>query len=167
MNGPPVYPSTRIKQREERQSDEKELTFARRVPAPPPPPPPLAPPVAFCSDLLDAVDERGATPPPVPTPTAGDIDRAGIDGGGPGSGPGERRCIGRDGPPRLFIVSAALLVVGFKLSFAGESVTGHRPVSGALVRRRCSVTCRPTFTGIGGFEARLQKGSGRALVFQL
>jgi hypothetical protein len=76
------------------------LTFARRVPPPPP-----APPLVFpCNDRLDAVDERGATPPPVPTPTAGDIVRAGMFGGGPGSAPGERRCMERGGPLSVFIV---------------------------------------------------------------
>jgi len=32
----------------------------------------------------------------VPTPTAGDMERAGMFGGGPGSAPGERRCIERE-----------------------------------------------------------------------
>lgn len=31
-------------------------------------------------------------------PGAGEIDRSGMFGGGPGSAPGERRCIGRGGP---------------------------------------------------------------------
>lgn len=101
-------------------NDEKRLTFARRAPPLPPPGPPVFP----CKDLLDAVDERGATPPPVPTPTAGDIDRAGIVGGGPGSAPGDRRCKERDGPPSVFIVFGAPSRVRSR-----RRATGHRPVS--------------------------------------
>jgi hypothetical protein len=57
------------------------------------------------ADLPDAVDERGVTPLPVPTPTAGDIDLTGIFGGGPGSAPGDRLCIEREGPPGAFIMT--------------------------------------------------------------
>jgi len=55
-------------------------------------PPPL--------DLLavDAPDARGWMPTP------GDIDRTGTFGGGPGSTPGERLCIGREGPGACILV---------------------------------------------------------------
>lgn len=43
------------------------------------------------------VEDRGATGRFVPTPTAGDMDRGGTFGGGPGSAPGERRCEAREG----------------------------------------------------------------------
>lgn len=63
-----------------------ELTLFRREP----------PPV----DWMDrpAAEERGATPLFVPTPMAGEMERAGMLGGGPGSAPGERRCMERVEP---------------------------------------------------------------------
>lgn len=43
----------------------------------------------LCADLVEAVEERGATWPAMPT--AGEMERTGILGGGPGSAPGDRR----------------------------------------------------------------------------
>lgn len=63
------------------------LTFVRRVPSLL-----LRLPPTGCIGCLDDVEGRGATGRLVPTPTAGDMDRAGTFGGGPGSMPGERRC---------------------------------------------------------------------------
>lgn len=51
-------------------------------------------------------DERGPIPMAlVPTPTAGDMERAGMLGGGPGSAPGERRCIEREDADEFIICS--------------------------------------------------------------
>lgn len=47
-------------------------------------------------DLLEAVEARGWTLPA--RPTAGDMDRKGTLGGGPGSAPGERRKDRCEGP---------------------------------------------------------------------
>ena len=66
------------------------LTLARRVPSFLLP---LAPAVGGCCIDREAVEERGATGRLVPTPTAGEMERGGTFGGGPGSpAPGERRC---------------------------------------------------------------------------
>src|SRR3954464_4428466 len=75
------------------------LTLFRREVLPPPPGGP---------DRPDAED-RGATPTvlvptPIPMPTAGEMERAGMLGGGPGSAPGERRCIERMEPGPLSIL---------------------------------------------------------------
>ena len=70
-------------------------------------PPPLPP---WYLLVMDAVDGRGATELAfVPTPTAGDIDLTGTLGGGPGSAPGERRCIDRGN------AEACIIIVGRKL----------------------------------------------------
>lgn len=63
-----------------------ELTLFRREPPP--------------ADWMDrpAAEDRGATPLFVPTPMAGEMERAGMLGGGPGSAPGERRCMERVDP---------------------------------------------------------------------
>lgn len=45
-------------------------------------------------------------PFPVPMPTAGDIERTGMLGGGPGSAPGDRRCIERNAPDPFILVSS-------------------------------------------------------------
>ena len=69
------------------------LTLARLVPSF------LLPlPLALvgCIDREEPM-ERGATGRLVPTPTAGDMERGGTAGGGPGSPPGDRRCELRDG----------------------------------------------------------------------
>lgn len=101
------------------------LTFARRV----------LPPWAADLPPETVEEERGATPLPVPTPTAGDIDRMGIFGGGPGSEPGERRCIGRDGPPMDCIVAVrtGLLLMLFRL---------YEQPRGCFSGVDCTVTCR-------------------------
>ncbi len=66
------------------------LTLARRVPSFLLP---LGPAVGGCCMDREAVEERGATGRLVPTPTAGEMERDGTFGGGPGSpAPGERRC---------------------------------------------------------------------------
>ena len=64
------------------------LTLARLVPSAL-----LLLPVApvGCIDREDP-EERGATGRLVPTPTAGEMERGGTFGGGPGSAPGDRRC---------------------------------------------------------------------------
>ncbi len=49
----------------------------------------------------------------MPTPTAGDMERGGTFGGGPGSAPGERRCEDRERfipVPRFLGSSAAVLI---------------------------------------------------------
>jgi len=81
------------------------LTLFRREVLPPPP--------AWID--RPAAEERGATPTvlvptpipipmPIPIPTAGEMERAGMLGGGPGSAPGERRCIEREGPGAFIIL---------------------------------------------------------------
>lgn len=73
-----------------------ELTLFRREP----------PPV----DWMDrpAAEDRGATPLFVPTPMAGEMERAGMLGGGPGSAPGERCCMERVEPGPLFMTALGL-----------------------------------------------------------
>src|SRR5687768_4254630 len=61
----------------------KRLTFVRRVPSLLLRLPPMG-----CICGLDDVDERGATGRLVPTPTAGETERAGTFGGRPSSMPG-------------------------------------------------------------------------------
>ena len=67
------------------------------------------PPLEFWADRFEDVDARGATLGPDPVPTAGDIERTGTFGGGPGSAPGERRCKERcDGPGGCIILATRL-----------------------------------------------------------
>ena len=61
-----------------------ELTLARLVPS-------FLLPLPLALDR-EGAEERGATGRLVPTPTAGDMERGGTFGGGPGSAPGDRRC---------------------------------------------------------------------------
>lgn len=49
---------------------------------------------------------------------AGDIDRTGMLGGGPGSAPGDRRCIGRGGP-------GACIATGSRLVYADDAGAGE------------------------------------------
>jgi hypothetical protein len=78
--------------------DSHTLTLFRRV----------LPPLPIWLDR-PAAEERGPTPivlvpTPIPMPTAGEMERAGMLGGGPGSAPGERRCIEREGPGAFIIL---------------------------------------------------------------
>lgn len=91
------------------------------------------PPLLTLPAWLDrpSAEDRGATPmvlvpTPIPMPTAGDIERAGMLGGGPGSAPGERRCIER---------------VEFMIFVAGPSIVDS--FSRAARRRRASTASYP------------------------
>jgi hypothetical protein len=93
------------------------LTLARLVPSAL-----LLLPLALvgCIDREDP-EERGATGRLVPTPTAGEMERGGTFGGGPGSAPGDRRCELRE---RFISVCAPSVV--YRLS-SGGGVSLIRP----------------------------------------
>lgn len=105
-------------------------------------------------DRAEAVEVRGCTPPG--RPTAGEMDRTGTFGGGPGSAPGERRKERCEGPGACIVVlncsSSApgarrcVSVDGFG---ARDKETGpirgrKRVASVSLYRRLCAVGAAPS-----------------------
>lgn len=83
--------------------------------------------------LEDDVDGRGA-PPLLVVPTAGDIARAGTLGGGPGSAPGERRCMERECTGAC-IVTPNLDVQCFQCTERFTDNRAYGPVADVLEKR--------------------------------